>query len=135
MNNTQKKTDLLYIIDDDEIIVYLTGKTLRKHDFTKEIKTFCHGLEALENLKNIAQSSEQQWPDIILLDLNMPIMDGWQFIESFIELGLSKNISLFIYSSSIDRSDQERSQYYSDHIKGFITKPLTIDKLKGYLVV
>ena len=87
MNNT-KKTNLLYIIDDDEIIVYLTGKTLRKHDFNSEIKTFCHGLEALENLKNIPQTGEQ-WPDIILLDLNMPELSGIEVAREIIRLRLT----------------------------------------------
>jgi CheY-like chemotaxis protein len=65
---------------------------------------------------------------ILFLDLNMPLMSGWEFLERFDNLGseLKGQISLYILSSSVDSRDRERS-YANKNVKGYIAKPLTID--------
>ena len=67
-------------------------------------------------------------PDAILLDLNMPVMDGWQFLDEFISLPITKEIHIFIMTSSIDPADIEMAGKYKV-VKEYIMKPITTQKL------
>lgn len=126
-----KKIELAYIIDDDEIIIYLTNKLIMKSDFCQSIETFTGAESALERLTLAAQTGENI-PDVILFDLNMPHMNGWEFIEAFKKINFGKEVPTFIFTSSIDPNDKQRSFQYTE-IKDFITKPLTLQKLDKIL--
>lgn len=126
-----KKIDLAYIIDDDEIIIYLTNKLIMKSEFCNAIETFTGAAEALVRLENAAKTGVNI-PDVILFDLNMPEMNGWEFIEAFKKIHFGKDIPTFIFTSSIDPNDKQRSFQYTE-IKDFITKPLTVQKLDKIL--
>ena len=126
-----KKIDLAYIIDDDEIIFYLTKEIIKSVQFSKSTETFQDGLHAINNLKEAIKKKEPL-PDVILFDLNMPVMDGWEFVEEFLRLDLKKEIPLFVFTSSIDPADKEKANSFPT-IKGFIQKPLTIHKLDKIL--
>lgn len=126
-----KKVDLAYIIDDDEIIIYLTNKLIMKSDFCNAIETFTGAKDALARLEMAAKTGENI-PDFILFDLNMPEMNGWEFIEAFRKINFGKEIPTFIFTSSIDPNDKQRSFQYTE-IKDFITKPLTVQKLDKIL--
>jgi CheY-like chemotaxis protein len=102
-----------------------------KSDFCNRLETFTGAQSALERLQ-IASETGENIPDIILFDLNMPEMDGWEFIEAFKKINFEKDISTFIFTSSIDPNDKQRSFQYTD-IKDFITKPLTRQKLDKIL--
>jgi CheY-like chemotaxis protein len=123
------KVELAYIIDDDEIIIYLTDKLLKKVDFANKVETFFDAESALKAL-NFAKQQGENIPDVILFDLNMPVMNGWDFIEEFQKLKL--DIPCFVFTSSIDPSDKQRSYQYTE-IRDFITKPLTVQKLDKIL--
>ncbi len=126
-----KKIDLAYIIDDDEIIIYLTDKILKKVEFCDRVAKFTDAQKAIDQLKE-AISTGKDIPEVILFDLNMPNMDGWEFIEEFVRLPLEKPIPTFIFTSSIDPADKKKSYNY-EVIKDFITKPLTVQKLDKIL--
>lgn len=126
-----QKIDLAYIIDDDEIIIYLTDKILKKVEFCERVEKFTDAQDALEKLRT-ALTSGKDIPDVILFDLNMPNMSGWEFIEEFVKLPMKKEIPAFVFTSSIDPADRERSYRYKA-IKDFITKPLTVQKLDKIL--
>lgn len=126
-----KKVDLAYIIDDDEIIIYLTDKLLMKADFCERVEKFTSAEEALSRLE-FCKKTNENIPDVILFDLNMPNMSGWEFIEEFRKLNFEKEIPTFIFTSSIDPNDRQRSFQYEE-IKDFITKPLTLQKLDKIL--
>jgi len=126
-----KKIDLAYIIDDDEIIIYLTGQLLKKEEFCKLTETFTDGLQAIQRLKKVLEN-EEQLPDVILFDLNMPVMDGWEFVDEYLKLMVNKEIPLFVFTSSINPADKDKSFSYSC-IRGFIQKPLTKQKLDKIL--
>ncbi len=126
-----KKINLAYIIDDDEIIIYLTGALLKKEEFCSRTLTFTDGLQAIERLK-LAIVNNEQLPQVILFDLNMPIMDGWEFVDEFLKLSIPIEIPLFVFTSSINPADKEKSFSYNA-IKGFIQKPLTKQKLDKIL--
>ena len=75
-----RKIKLTYLIDDDEIYIFTAKKLINKTDFSEEVKFFYNGKEALEAIKSKLYN-EEELPEVILLDLNMPIMDGWQFLD------------------------------------------------------
>lgn len=124
-------TDLkqLTLIDDDDVFVFLTSRMLEKYKLVDLIKIFDNGYDALvyikENLDNI-----EALPDIILLDLSMPIMDGWQFLEEYVKINprIGKKITLFICSSSISPDDYTRAMNINA-VSDFIIKPMTKEKL------
>src|SRR5690606_10096826 len=91
-----------------------------------------NGLEAIELLKGIVSDPTRQVPDIILLDIEMPIMNGWGFMEEFVKLPSekTKDISVYTVSSSIAQEDKNRTASYAQ-IKAYITKPLTVDIIKS----
>ena len=122
------KNKITYIIDDDKLSIKLISMLITKNNFCEEIISFYNPQVALDSLKNNC-NNPSQLPDIILLDLNMPILDGWQFLDEFILLSLKKEIFIFIVSSSIDPSDFEMAKKYK-MVKSYIVKPITAEKLK-----
>lgn len=121
------KNKLTYIIDDDKLTVKLMSILISKNKFCEEIQSFYNAQNALNQLKQNAIDNSIL-PDAILLDLNMPIMDGWQFLDEFIHLPLKKEISIFIMTSSIDPADIEKAKQYNV-VKNYIEKPITLKKL------
>lgn len=123
------KTKRIYIIDDDKLTVKLMSMLLHKNQFCDEIHSFFNAQSALEELKKNSDDNDKM-PDGILLDLNMPVMDGWQFLDEFVLLEIKKEISIFIVTSSIDPADiQMAKKHY--FLKDYIMKPITAEKLKA----
>ena len=118
----------VWIIDDDDIYQLIIKKLVQRSQVFEEQHYFKNALDVLERV----EGSQLMLPDAILLDINMPQMDGWQFIERLRKLyaNLGENTSIYIVSSSIAYSDKERTEAYPE-IAGFLSKPLTVDKLKG----
>ena len=122
MNN---KIDLVCIIDDDPIYIFAIKKLLNINNIANKYLIYNNGKDAIEGLKNNKLTIS---PDLILLDINMPIMDGWQFLEAFKELNLVKTIPLFIVSSSISSVDINKAEQHN-LVKGYICKPIDGKKL------
>lgn len=122
------KNKITYVIDDDKLSIKLMSMLITRNNFCKEIVSFHNPQNALDELKNNA-TNPSKLPDVILLDLNMPVLDGWQFLDEFILIQFAKKIIVFIVSSSIDPSDLEMAKNYPI-IKDYIIKPLNSDKLK-----
>jgi len=122
------KNKSTYIIDDDKLSIKLMSMLIAKNNFCEEITSFHNPQNALDELKNNAKDPSKL-PDVILLDLNMPVLDGWQFLDEFILIQFAKKIIVFIVSSSIDPSDLEMAKNYPI-IKDYIIKPLNSEKLK-----
>jgi len=93
---------------------------------------FKNGLEALEYFKIILTNmSEEKLPDIIFLDLNMPVMDGWEFLGEFIKIKnqFDKKITLYVVSSSIDPRDLERAKSFN-LVTDYLIKPIELKKFE-----
>lgn len=116
----------IMLIDDDIINNYINKTMIDKFDAEIEIMDFVSGDKALAYLKD-----GRNLPDVILLDLNMPILDGWQFLNKFRDLKI-KNIEIFILTTSVDQRDRDQASSY-DFIVQFISKPLTFEWLNQIL--
>lgn len=124
MNSLKK----IALIDDDSTFVFLTKHMMKTANINTQIDEFNDGLQALNFLKD-NRNNEELLPDVIFLDLSMPIMDGWEFLEEYTEVEptVKKKIILFIVSSSISPHDIERSRNFSV-VSDFIIKPLNKDR-------
>ncbi|WP_462264749.1 response regulator [Mucilaginibacter sp.] len=118
------KKATVFLIDDDQTFVFLTKKIMQSLPYTLQIREFTDGLQAIEYLKAHVQQRDLL-PDLIFLDLSMPVMDGWEFIDGYNHLQplLVKGAQLYIVSSSISPHDIERSKGISS-VADFIVKPL-----------
>ncbi len=121
-----KKIKSICIIDDDPITVFGIKKMLNSFDLADEIKTYVNGKEAIDE---ISQMLEQNIPvpEVIFLDINMPIMDGWQFLEKFLTLNIESKIRINIVTSSIDPFDRQQWEHFKSkthHLIEFKNKPI-----------
>ncbi|MBP2830684.1 response regulator [Aquimarina sp. U1-2] len=123
-----KKIDLACIIDDDNIFIYGVRKVMELADICNNFLIYRNGQEALNALASIISSNEKL-PDMILLDLNMPILDGWQFLDEFIQIPVAKKVTIYIVSSSVDPADVLRAKSY-EIVSNYVVKPITMKKLE-----
>lgn len=114
----------ILLVDDDNIFNLINTKILQRTGYANDIHTASNGKEAL-NLINDYYSGLQAMPDIILLDLNMPIMDGFSFIEAFRRLQVPNkdSVAIVIVTSSADERDVKRAKDLG--ITHYLTKPIT----------
>lgn len=115
------------IIDDDKLYVSLVKMLIARNQFAEEILVFQNGHEALRYFKKNIDNDQEKLPDIILLDLNMPIMNGWEFLEKiqpYVDQLLERNVKLNIVSSTINPEEVNRAQNYNI-VCNFINKPIS----------
>ena len=123
----------LVLVDDDDIFVYLTKKTIEQTELVENIRVFSNGKSAFEFLLENANNHDLL-PEIILLDLNMPLMDGWAFLEEFVALkpNIGKQITIYIITSSISPHDIDRAKGISA-VSDYLIKPVTKEKFVDLL--
>ena len=128
------KSVRILLVDDDEINNFISVKLIKKTLINTEIKTCLNGKFAIDELANIQEDKPDELPDYILLDINMPIMNGWEFLEEYERLNIDPQgkTQIFIISSSVFNNDINKAKSYP-LVKDFISKPLSIDKIKDML--
>jgi CheY-like chemotaxis protein len=134
--------DLILCVDDDPITLMLCKMVIAKSSFASEIITAQNGEEALnyfDDLKlNNLGAEIKKYPSLVFLDLNMPVMDGWEFLDHFSKeeyTSAFKNTKVIVLSSTIDPNDIEKSKTYS-MVLDFLSKPITkeiVENLKERL--
>ena len=122
----------VFVVDDDKIFHFIIKKLLVSNNINVEPEFFENGLLAIEGIKSKLDNEENP-PDLILLDINMPILDGWQFLEEFklLKDKIKKEIAIYIISSSDNTVDRNRANDFKDDITDYYLKPITIDGLKS----
>lgn len=120
----------IWVIDDDPIYQIIINKLIKKSDFFSTANSFKNGKEAIDFLQNTIKEDRLSPPDIVLLDINMPIMDGWEFLEALeiLKPEIEKKIIIYIVSSSIAVEDKNKAKKYTN-VLGYISKPISIDDL------
>jgi CheY-like chemotaxis protein len=116
------------VIDDDKIYIYGLKKLISIKQLSPNLMEFYNGKEAIDFLTD--PDNLDTLPDIIFLDINMPVMDGWGFMESFVKIKpqLGKKITIYMVSSSINDEDIQRAKTISD-ITDYVIKPISPDTL------
>jgi len=116
------------VIDDDKIYVYGLKKLISIKQLSPILLEFVNGKEAIDFLADPENSNKL--PDIIFLDINMPVMDGWGFMEHYVKIKpqLGKKITVYMVSSSINDEDILRAKSISD-ISDYVIKPVSPEKL------
>ena len=115
------------VIDDDQIYQIIIKKIIAKTSIFEKVLCFENGLKALEDLK----SPETPLPQLILLDINMPEMDGWEFLDNLKAQrpNLCDETTIYIVTSSIAFSDRDKALSFPE-VTGFISKPISVGKLR-----
>ncbi|MCC8359364.1 response regulator [Salinimicrobium sediminilitoris] len=124
--------ELACIIDDDKIYVNLVKKIIEIKKLSQNLIIFKNGKEALDYFKATLESvNEDRLPNIIFLDLNMPIMDGWEFLSEFVKIknNFNKKITLYVVSSSIDPRDLERAKSFN-MVTDYLIKPIELKRFE-----
>jgi CheY-like chemotaxis protein len=118
------------IIDDDPILIMVCTRLMKITGFSEEVMAAREGKEAIEKLRALIGKPEDELPKLILLDINMPVMNGWEFLAEYLRIidQFSKIIPVFMLSSTIDQADFDKAKTYHV-VKGFYSKPLTKDNL------
>jgi CheY-like chemotaxis protein len=121
------------LIDDSESDNFYHARKIKKMGITDNIHICYSGEEALDYLKSELEGIHPQ-PTLIFLDINMPGMNGWEFLEEYEQLEVSQKgeVVLTMLSNSIDERDRERSQQYKS-VHGFYSKPLNEEYLANIL--
>ncbi|KOS06008.1 hypothetical protein AM493_08140 [Flavobacterium akiainvivens] len=124
------KINSLFVIDDDKIYHFLLKNLFKQNGINVATSFFHNGQEAIEVIKNDKDGNTM--PDLILLDVNMPIMNGWQFIEEYNKLfgSLPHPSQIYMISSSNDEVDINKAKGYDKIVKDYLLKPICKEDLE-----
>lgn len=124
-----ESVELVALIDDSDIDLFVHRRFIELSGFAKRVVTYKSPREALTSLASCALADS---PDIIFLDLNMPEIDGFTFLDRYLRLALKKVARVVILTSSSSTYDRERAASYQN--VAFLSKPLTeaaLEKVRG----
>jgi CheY-like chemotaxis protein len=130
-----KKLYKTILVDDDATCVFIAQMVIKKAGITQKVYTAENGKQALEMIERSCQKDYQGedacCPELILLDLNMPIMNGFEFLDALDQRwGLNPQITkIYLLTSSTNPNDVEKAKRYA--IAGYIEKPLTLEKINS----
>ena len=125
----KSKLDRIMLVDDDEIHSSLCYELIQKSGIASDVNIFNDAEEALEYLENNKLDLDKL-PDLIFLDINMPFMDGWDFLDAYEKFSdeFEKDIVLILLTSSVYKNDIERARDYKS-VSEYIQTPISIQKL------
>jgi CheY-like chemotaxis protein len=116
--------DLIFLVDDDPINNLINRRLLGKIGIGNYIEEFLIAQEALEKIKQLPKEDSL----LIFLDINMPVLNGWEFLEKYTALFPDRKDRIVILSSSIDYQDRKKAFEYPI-VSGFLEKPLSLEKI------
>lgn len=113
------------IVDDDSIIIFIHKKLVGRCGFPLAPETYLNGREALDHLMATADVETRS---LVLLDINMPVMSGWEFLDAIQDQPFAKHMKVAMVTSSVDASDKLKAKTYPQ-VVGFLEKPITVEML------
>ena len=115
--------DFILLVDDDHATNYFHDIIIKESGFVKEVKYVMSGQSALDFYHTIEKQENQKTPDLVLLDINMPVLNGWDFLEKLEEKNLPTNPNIAMLTTSINPLDRQRA---IEHplVFDFLIKPL-----------
>lgn len=119
---------VIAMADDEVVFHWIIKKHVELIDSNCEILSFFNGDEVIEHLS----SSPDLVPDILFLDLNMPVCDGWKFLEAYSNSSHKKKMDIYIISSSINPDDKKKASKFK-MVNDFVSKPISNDFLEEAL--
>ena len=124
----------ILLVDDDEINNFISIKLIRKAIENADIKACLNGRFAIDELSEMQKDDPDKLPDFILLDINMPIMNGWEFLDEYKRLNIDPlgKSKIYIISSSVFSNDISKARSYP-LVRNFVSKPLSVEKIKEML--
>lgn len=134
MQENTRKLDCVLLVDDDFATNFINKTLIKKTNITEHIQVVLNGKEAIDYLckqgKFESESDKFPQPQLIFLDINMPVMDGWEFIEAYKNLNLEnkENIIIVMLSSSFNPADKAKAESIAE-IAAFKQKPMSKDSL------
>lgn len=123
-----KKYKKLVFIDDDKATNYFHNIIIKNAEICEEAIFFESAQDALVYFEELIEKEEFEMPEYIFLDINMPVMNGWQFIAEFEKFNIKHPLFIIMLTTSLNRSDQEKADEM-ELISEFWNKPLAIQKL------
>jgi CheY-like chemotaxis protein len=118
----------IILVDDDPINNLINKRLITKLDISDKVEEYLDAEKAIERIRNLKIKDKV----LILLDINMPVMNGWDFLNSYSEKFNNRNDKIVMLSSSIEAQDRQRA-FSFDVVDGFLEKPLTPEKMKSIL--
>lgn len=126
-------TALIFVVDDDPVYRLIMKKMAATCGVADQLRYFEDGEKAFHYLE-AHYTAPDRLPDLILLDLNMPYMDGWEFLDRFTDLYplMARPVTTYIVSSSVAHDDRAKAERYA-FVRGFISKPIALSRFQELL--
>ena len=121
----------ILLIDDEDINLFILQNLLRLSRIKAEITFFNTSKKGIDYLQGLSEKGEK-FPDLILLDIEMPVMNGWDFLEMYkqFDKDVTYDTKVIIFTTSIVEQDMAKAKSYEE-VEDFVNKPMTIEMLKN----